>query len=158
MSRTTVGWLWVAGQAVLLGVLILLPGSDAWPRPTIITSVASLLFFGGLALIAVAALRLGRALTPTPVPTPAGDLITRGLYRFMRHPIYTGVLLTVTGITLRSGSWPHAVVAIVTFVFFDRKAAWEEARLAERFPGYDAYAAITPKFLPALRRRHSRGS
>lgn len=157
MNRSTIGWLWVAGQAVLLAVLILLPGSDAWPKPIVLTAVAGFLFFGGLALIAVAALRLGRALTPTPVPTPSGDLTTKGLYRYMRHPIYTGVLLTVTGITLRSGSWPHAVVAIVTFVFFDRKAAWEEARLAERYLGYNAYAATTPKFIPALRRRHSGG-
>ena len=153
MSRTTVGWLWVAGQAVLLGALVLVPGGDAWSKPTWLTALAGVLFFGGLALVAVAALGLGAALTPTPVPTRAGELQTTGLYRFVRHPIYTGVLVTVAGITLRSGSWVQVAIAAVTVGFFDRKAAWEERQLRDRYPDYGAYAARTPKFVPGLVRR-----
>ena len=148
MSRGLIGWLWVAGQAVLLGALILLPGGDAWPRPGWLLAVAGVLFFGGLILLGIAALRLGTALTPTPVPVSYGKLTTGGLYGYMRHPIYTGVLTTVAGITLRSGSWLHVAIAVATVVFFDRKAAWEEARLAERYPDYPTYAARTPKFVP----------
>ena len=148
MSRSTIGWAWVAGQAVILGALILLPGSDAWPRPDVLLALAGILFFGGLALIAVAALRLGSALTPTPVPSERGQLATGGLYRFVRHPIYTGVLTTVAGMTLRSGSWLHLGVAAASIVFFDRKAAWEEGALHEHYPDYAAYAARTPRFFP----------
>ena len=148
MTRSTIGWIWVAGQAVLLGALILIPGRDDWPTPSWLLIVASILFFGGLILVAVAALRLGSALTPTPVPTAHGELATGGFYRFVRHPIYTGVLTLVAGMTLRSSSWLHLVIALVTLVFFDRKAAWEETQLSERYPGYDDYAATTPKFFP----------
>ena len=152
MNRTVIGWAWVAGQALLLGALILLPTSDAWPTPAWLRFFAAVLFFGGLALIAVAALRLGSALTPTPVPTRSGVLKTSGLYRYMRHPIYTGVLTVVTGMTLRSGSFLHVVIALVTIVFFDRKAAWEEQRLIDRYPDYPEYAARTPKFIFMIRR------
>lgn len=148
MSRTTIGWAWVGGQAVLLGALIILPGRNDWAVPTGLGVVAAILFFSGLGLIAVSALGLGTALTPTPVPTKRGALTTSGLYHFMRHPIYTGVLITVTAITLRSGSWIHLAIAIATFVFFDRKAAWEEGQLRDRYPEYSAYAARTSKFLP----------
>lgn len=148
MSRSTVGWLWVAGQAVLLGLLILLPGGDGWGRPRWLLAVAGVLFFGGLALVAVAALRLGAGLTPTPVPTQAGQLTTSGLYRFVRHPIYTGVLLTAAGMVMRSGSWLQLGVGVALLVFFDRKAAWEEQQLRDRYPGYADYAAKTPKFFP----------
>ena len=147
MNKDVTGWLWVAGQAVLLIALIVLPGGDAWPKPAILLLIAGALFFGGLAFIAVAALRLGTALTPTPVPTSYGQLKTTGLYRYVRHPIYTGVLITIAGITLRSGTWFHVVIALATLVFFDRKAAWEEQRLAEHYPDYPSYAARTPKFI-----------
>lgn len=135
---------------MLLGALVLAPGRADWPRPTWLETVAAVLFFGGLALAGIAALGLGAGLTPTPVPNDRATLTTTGLYRYVRHPIYTGVLLVVAGMTLRSGSWIHVVVAGVTVVFFDRKAAWEEARLSERFAGYGEYSARTPRFVPGL--------
>lgn len=153
MNRTAIGWVWVAGQALLLGALVLLPGNDHWPTPTWLDVVASILFFGGLAIIAMAAFGLGSALTPTPVPNQRGGLTTNGFYRYVRHPIYTGVLLVVAGMTLRSGSVVHLVVAAITFAFFDRKAAWEEQRLVEEFADYPAYAARTAKFFPLPSRR-----
>jgi protein-S-isoprenylcysteine O-methyltransferase Ste14 len=49
---------------------------------------------------------------------------------------------------LRSGSLITLAVGAVTVAFFNAKAAWEEKRLAERYPGYAAYAARTPRFIP----------
>jgi len=148
MSRATIGWIWVGGQALVLGALILLPGRDDWPTPGSIQVVATMTFFAGLAVVGIGALGLGTALTPTPVPNQRATLTRGGLYRFVRHPIYTGVLAVVAGMTLRSGSWIHLVVAMLAIVFFDRKAAWEEQQLTERFPDYREYATVTPKFIP----------
>ena len=142
MNRDLLGWLWVGGQAVLLGALILLPGGDDWAIPTWVTVLLSMLFIGGLALICVSALGLGSALTPTPVPTRSGTLTTSGLYRFVRHPIYTGVLAVVLSMTVRSGSWIHLFIGIAAFAFFDRKAAWEESQLRDRYPGYAEYLSL----------------
>jgi protein-S-isoprenylcysteine O-methyltransferase Ste14 len=143
-----VGWAFVAGQVVLLVGLVLLPGGDDWPTPPWLRLVAQAMVVAGFVVLVVASLRLGRALTPTPVPVERGELQTSGLYRFVRHPIYSGVLLIVVGITLRSASVPTLIVGVVTVVFFSRKARWEEARLAERYPGYADYAARTPRFVP----------
>jgi protein-S-isoprenylcysteine O-methyltransferase Ste14 len=104
--------------------------------------------FVGLVVIVVASLGLGTGLTPTPVPSLRGHLETGGLYRFVRHPIYTGVLAIVAGLTVRSGSYVTLAVAVATVFFFNRKAAWEEARLRERYDGYAEYAARTPRFVP----------
>ncbi len=145
--------MFVAGQVVLLVLLVALPGSDDWPTPSWLRTTAQVVFVAGVVVLIVAALGLGRALTPTPVPIERGELQTAGVYRYVRHPIYSGVLLIVAGITLRSGSWFTLAVAVVTFVFFDRKARWEEARLAERYPQYAGYAARTPRFVPRPRVR-----
>lgn len=157
MSRATIGWAWVGAQAVLLLALVFIPTSDDWPTPAWVNVVGGTLFFGGLVFMGIAALRLGSSLTPTPVPTSGGSLKTGGLYALVRHPIYTGVLAVVLGIAVRSGSWIHAALAVAGFVFFDRKAAWEEAQLAERYPEYPEYAATTPKFVPRPT-RHSRAA
>lgn len=150
------GWAFVAVQAALLITLIVLPGADAWPTPPWLRMIGAALVGVGLVVIAVASLGLGRSLTPTPVPNSRGELQVDGLYRFVRHPIYSGVLSIVVGLTLRSGSLVTLGLACATLAFFNTKAAWEEARLAERYPRYETYAAGTPRFIPRARRRTDR--
>ena len=150
VNRHITGWLWVAGQALLLGALILLPNGQAWDRSGALGLIGNVAFVGGLLLVGIGALRLGAGITPSPVPNSQGQLQTTGLYRFMRHPIYSGVLIAVVGIALRSGGWVHVAIAVVTFVYFDRKAAWEEGQLRDHYPTYGAYAARTATFFPGL--------
>ena len=155
MSERSIGWAFVAGQTILIVTLIAVPGADQWPTPAWIEVSGLALVIVGIGVIAVAALRLGPALTPTPVPTTDARLRTDGLYRWVRHPIYTGVLLAVAGVTVRSGSFVTLAIAGVTFGFFTAKARWEEQRLRERFPDYAGYAATTPRFLPRPPRSRS---
>lgn len=155
MSRRTIGWLWVAGQVVLIVALVVLPGRDDWPTPSWVWATGQLLVVGGFAVMLASSLGLGRGLTPTPVPREQGHLVTGGLYRWVRHPIYSGVLLVVVGLTLRSGSFVTLAVGVVTVVFFAYKARWEEQQLRERYEDYALYAAVTPRFVPGWPvRRH----
>ena len=150
MKDRTVGLLFVAVQALLLTVLVLLPNRGDWQTPEWIRFAGLLFMVIGIALIGLASLRLGASLSPTPVPVLRGQLTTTGLYAFMRHPIYSGVLIAVAGFTVRSGSWVTLAVALVTIVFFNRKASWEEARLGAKYESYSDYADKTPRFIPRL--------
>lgn len=152
MSDRAVGWMFVAIQACLLAGLVLLPSADHWPTPIGIDWLGFGLVAVGLAIAAIAALDLGDALTATPVPTRSASLTTTGLYHFVRHPIYTGVLAAVTGWTLRSGNVFTAALAVVTIVFFTAKSGWEEKRLRQRYANYETFAAETPRFVPRIRR------
>jgi protein-S-isoprenylcysteine O-methyltransferase Ste14 len=155
VSRARTGWVFVAVQVVLLVVLVVVPTGEAWPMPGWLAAVRLALVAGGLGVVVIAGLNLGRALTPTPVPNQGG-LRTDGLYRFVRHPIYSGVLLVVLGLTLGTRQWWGLGLGLVTVAFFTVKARWEEARLAETYPGYAEYAAATPRFVPRPRRRGPR--
>lgn len=146
-----IGWLFVLGQVLLFVVLIALPGRDHWPVPDWLNAIGYIMMVLGALLAIAAGLRLGPSLTPTPVPTDNGRLTTNGLYRLSRHPIYSGVLAIVAGIVVRSGSVATAFTGLAAVVFFSFKARWEEERLRERYPDYDAYAARTGRFLPRLR-------
>jgi len=148
MNSKVIGWTFVAIQAVLIVALVVLPSRDDWPTPSVVNVVGTALLLAGFVIMAVAALSLGRSLTPTPVPVAHGELTTSGLYQFVRHPIYTAVLAIVVSLTIRSGSWISLGVAAVTVIFFNSKARWEEDRLSEAYPDYDAYAARTPRFIP----------
>lgn len=147
-AQRKIGWLFVAIQAALLLALILGPTGSAWPGPSWLQLLGMGLIIAGLGTAAAAALGLGSALTATPVPTRSGQLTTSGLYRFVRHPIYSAVLVITAGLTLRSRSWFALVVAVAIVVFFNAKASWEEARLADHYPDYARYAARTPRFIP----------
>ena len=149
MTDRAIGWTFVGVQVVLLVGLVLLPGGDDYDVPGWLRVLADALLVVGIAVGVVAAVALGRSLTATPVPNDGGSLRTDGLYGHVRHPIYTGVILIVVAIALRSGSLAVVALAAVTIGFFVVKTRWEEQRLAERYPGYEAYAATTPRFFPS---------
>lgn len=150
MSERHVGWAFVAVQAVLLAALVLLPGGDDFEVPGWMRTLADVVFWAGILLGVVAAISLGRSLTATPVPTESATLRTGGVYRFARHPIYSGVILIVIAIALRSSSVWKVMLGAATIVFFVVKSDWEERRLSVRFPEYDAYASTTGRFFPGL--------
>jgi len=143
----------VAGQFVLIGILVLLPGRDDWPVPTALKVACSIATIVGLAVMVIGATGLGRGLTATPLPNVHAQLRTGGLYRYVRHPIYSGLLLTMASITVASGSALRLLTLGVLVLLLTVKARWEEARLAQRFEGYADYAARTPRFIPVRLRR-----
>ncbi|MGH7630819.1 MAG: methyltransferase family protein, partial [Gemmatimonadales bacterium] len=95
----------------------------------------------GFAFAVWGARALGAALTPEPEPLPGASLVRSGPYGIVRHPIYTGVIVTSTGWTLAWSNWTLAIVVCVALIaFFEAKARVEERWLAGRFPEYAEYA------------------
>jgi len=145
---TVVAWLFVAVQFALLILIIVLPAGDAWTNPSWLVHAATALQWLGVAVLVVGLINLGRSLTPLPSPVPHGDLRTGGLYRLVRHPIYSGILALSIGVAVRSTSWAVVAATVTLTGWFMAKARWEERRLSARYPGYDSYAAHTPRFVP----------
>jgi protein-S-isoprenylcysteine O-methyltransferase Ste14 len=151
-SERRTAWLLVLGQFVLLALIVLLPRGAAWTLPVAVARAAQVAAGVGIVLMVIAGTALGRGLTAAPLPNSHAELRTGGLYRFVRHPIYSGLLLLAVALALTSGSlWTTAAyVALVALI--NAKARWEEQHLAARFPGYAAYAARTPRFIPGRAR------
>jgi len=148
MKRQTIGWAFVVAQVMLLLLIIAAPSREDWDTPSWLTGLGWMVSIAGVGIAIAASLRLGTALTPTPVPAVRGELATHGLYRYMRHPIYSGVLAIVAGIVIRSGSYLSAAIGLALLGFFTIKARWEEQQLLGHYPGYAQYAATTPRFVP----------
>jgi protein-S-isoprenylcysteine O-methyltransferase Ste14 len=143
----------VACQFVLIGILVLLPGRHDWPVPIGLIVACTVATVAGLVVMVIGATGLGRGLTATPLPNAHAQLRNGGLYRFVRHPIYSGLLLTMASITVASGSGFRLLTLGVLVLLLTVKARWEETRLTQRFEGYASYAARTPRFIPVRLKR-----
>lgn len=155
-ARRRIGWALVGGQFALLAGLVVTPGGDSWPVTAPVRITGEAMTVAGLAGMGAAALGLGRGLTATPVPNRSAQLRTAGLYAWVRHPIYTALLVFAAGRVVVSGSALRAVILVALVVLLTGKARWEEKLLAERFAGYPDYAAAVPRFLPRPPRRRPR--
>ena len=81
---------------------------------------------------------------------PGQELIRRGPYRLLRHPSYTGALLTVLGFCIAIGHLPAALIVIVPITTaFLWRIRIEERMLSEAFPeAYPTYARETKRLIP----------
>lgn len=145
---------WVVAQVVLVALVVLVETlGTRWPR-----SVASVLFVAGVAIIALGIVlflagisALGRSLTPFPKPKEGASLNEGGAYRFVRHPMYGGVLLAIAGWSLARTPIGLAMTAVAV-LFLELKSKREEAWLVARYAGYEGYRQrVRWKFLPGLR-------
>jgi protein-S-isoprenylcysteine O-methyltransferase Ste14 len=134
---------WVALQVVLIAALVLggLLG-DAWPDAwhAYLIGASIPLALAGAYLLLGGGAGLGRQLTPFPKPVDDGALRRGGAYRFVRHPMYGGVLLLALAWALVSSPLALAPWAI-SAAFLDAKRRREEAWLAEAYPDYGGYRA-----------------
>ena len=78
-------------------------------------------------------------------------VISSGPYAFVRHPMYSGIMLFFFGVPLLLGSWWGVVIAPVFAVLFAIRARIEERALVEGLPDYADYAArVRYRLVPGL--------
>jgi protein-S-isoprenylcysteine O-methyltransferase Ste14 len=114
------------------------------------TGVGLILLAGGLFLAIRGAVNLRDALTPLPRPRPAATLVTIGPYRFIRHPIYVGVVVAAVGWGLLTAAPLALLGGAALLVVFDLKSRVEEAWLVAHDPEYATYRERTRRFVPGI--------
>jgi protein-S-isoprenylcysteine O-methyltransferase Ste14 len=145
---------YVVIQGILIGLILFGPqGSYLVSSEPLITTLQSCgIAIGLLAclIMAIAVINLGKNLTPLPCPKDGAELIQAGLYRYVRHPIYFGVLLAACEWLLIFPGVYVLAYSISLFVLFDIKAKREEVWLVERFPAYKDYQSRVKKLIPGI--------
>ncbi len=106
----------------------------------------------GFAFAGWARASLGRYWTGRVALTADQPLVRTGPYRYVRHPLYAGLLAAVLGQALVLGR-PRGMAAFALLTAaYRRKVSYEEAALRRHFgEAYDEYAAVVPAFLPRVR-------
>jgi protein-S-isoprenylcysteine O-methyltransferase Ste14 len=134
---------------VVLLVLARVVGSRHLQVHSLVLQVVGVvLLLAGLGLAVWARIYLGRnwGMPMTRMDEP--ELVTSGPYRFVRHPIYSGLLLGLLGTAVAIS--PYFLIAVLaTGAYFIYSARVEERILAESFPeAYSSYKARTKMLIP----------
>jgi protein-S-isoprenylcysteine O-methyltransferase Ste14 len=116
----------------------------------ILAVIGALLFACGIALAVWARLHLGRNWGMPMTQRAEPELVTSGPYRFIRHPIYSGLLTAMLGTALVDNLLGLIVVAVLVPYFY-YCAIVEERNLAATFPtAYPEYRSKTKMLIPFL--------
>jgi protein-S-isoprenylcysteine O-methyltransferase Ste14 len=130
----------------------------AWFPAATIASADLLLVVGltvawsGFALHLLAVRILGRYFRTIVIIQPGHELVTAGPYRFLRHPSYTGALVSLGGMGLLLDNWPALAAALLIPLpaFLYRIHVEERAMAAKLGRAYEAYRAARWALVPGL--------
>lgn len=112
--------------------------------------VGLIVFLAGLALAVWARIYLGRNWGMPMTRKEEPELVTSGPYRFIRHPIYSGLLLAILGTSLATNFYWLIALAVLA-VYFVYSARVEERLMSSSFPDvYPSYRARTKMLIPFL--------
>jgi protein-S-isoprenylcysteine O-methyltransferase Ste14 len=109
---------------------------------------ADLLAVVGLMIAISARIMLGGNWSARVTLKENHELIQRGPYRLVRHPIYSGLLLMILGTALMAGQVGGFIALVVCFCGFWIKLRQEEALLSQHLPGYSEYMRRTKALVP----------
>jgi protein-S-isoprenylcysteine O-methyltransferase Ste14 len=158
VSEDPAGRLWHIGIMVLVFMLLYSDrfalGPLGWrfvPEGTLVWAPGIVLTYIGAGLAIWARYSLGQYWSGRVTLKEDHQLIRFGPYAYVRHPIYSGLLLAMAGTALVVGEWRAVVAFLLALVELSRKAAKEEALLATEFGDqYGEYRKqagfLTPRF------------
>src|SRR5262245_44202134 len=169
MLFRTPGWTNLLRDAVHVGILVVtlgqailyaarpetlamtspvpLPVAEPWP------TTAATLLLGGVMLMSAAQFGMGKSWRIGIEPGARPGLVTGGIYRFSRNPIYVGTTMALAGFTVLMPTWISLVLLVLTLVRVRWQVGLEEAYLVRTYGDeYLAYARTVGRFVPGLGR------
>jgi protein-S-isoprenylcysteine O-methyltransferase Ste14 len=142
---------------------LVVSGFDGWViillslvrHPRVLTTlpaqslVGLALFVIGFTILLLGQITLGRFYSSTLVIRKDHELITHGVYRLVRHPMYLGVILAAIGLPVSASSLTGFLIMLALVPVFLIRIRMEERLLMEEFgDAYRAYQAATSKLIP----------
>jgi protein-S-isoprenylcysteine O-methyltransferase Ste14 len=158
--RTQFWWSWWF-RIVLIGVLVTwiahtghlgkIPQLEIFQSNgnAVLGALGALFCVVGIGLAVWARVHLGSNWSPAPTLKEGHELVTSGPYRWLRHPIYTGMLLAILGSTFSSTEW--IIVLVMGTAVFVWRIGREEALMMQQFPSqYPEYKKHTWALIPFI--------
>jgi protein-S-isoprenylcysteine O-methyltransferase Ste14 len=140
------------GLSALSVVLLLrlFRGGSLAVHSTVLGAIGAVVFASGIAFAVWARVHLGRNWGMPMTQKAEPELVTSGPYRFVRHPIYSGLLAALLGTALVTNLTGLIIVAVLGGYFY-YSASVEERNLIATFPtAYPAYRASTKMLIPFI--------
>jgi protein-S-isoprenylcysteine O-methyltransferase len=145
-------WLAIVGSIALAVWLRFANLAPIAMSRTVVLTIAMVLLVAGIALRVAAIATLRKSFTVDVAVRDDQTVIQHGPYRRLRHPAYTGSLLSFYGFALSFGDWlSFAVIAVLVTLAFAYRIRVEERALVERFGReYEEYMRRTKRLVPGV--------
>lgn len=132
-------------QLILLSLLVYFGNL----RAVFVNPILLFIFSLGIIVCALSFIRLGRkSFSPFPHPSKTNIHINEGIYKFARHPLYSGLILIGITLLLSNLRIETLAVLIANAIVLNIKADIEEELLLKKHIGYKNYQENTKKFIP----------
>lgn len=142
-------------QFLLLGVLFVIPIGDLQLGSPYWNWFASTAAALAAALAIVAYLSLGRSFRVRPEPLRDAAFVSTGIYRWIRHPMYTAVMALGLSMALHTRAWPGLGTWCLLVFTLTAKSHFEDELWRRREPRAAEYQRRVGRFLPKLGRLSS---
>ena len=145
LRRSLLAWLLVFLQFLFIGLVLIsshVTQLKWWVIVFMILGVA-------LGLWAIQTMRLGN-FNISPLPKPGGNMIAHGPYYFIRHPMYTAILLVCWPLVIAHFSWWKLSFAVALTLVLVVKLHLEESYLKKAFVAYREYSLTSKKLIPFI--------
>jgi protein-S-isoprenylcysteine O-methyltransferase len=151
-SLNLIALLWVSGIVVDISLSLFLPQATILWKRTSIYFLGLVLMLAGISFRWYSASLLGKYFTFDVAIHSGQTLIEVGPYRYIRHPSYTGALLSLLGFGLALGNWAGLVAGLCCLGFaYAYRIPIEEAALSSALgEPYRLYLRRTWRLLPFL--------
>jgi protein-S-isoprenylcysteine O-methyltransferase Ste14 len=125
---------------------------NIFPGASWLATASLVCLVSGLAIRWIAILTLGKSFSANVAIHAAQTVHKTGLFRFVRHPSYTGMLLIFVAIGLATGNWvSFAIVIILPTAALLYRIHVEEAALRQAFGSeYIEYSQTTKRLIPGI--------
>lgn len=150
MAKNSKDFLFVSIQFLLFAMYLF----DFFPKidiPDFYTYLGLFFAIFGILISIISLANLDKNLTVFPTPKQNSELITNGLYKLSRHPIYTGILFFVFGFAIFWQSYYKLFISVLLLILFYLKTLYEEKQLSKKFPEYVHYQKIVGRFIPKIK-------
>ena len=146
----------IIAMIIIIAVILCFPGVNRVftnrinATGSIMPEIGSILCALGITFAIWARWHLGKNWSSHPALKEGHELVTSGPYRFVRHPIYTGILLAEFGTVLAAG-YIWLIPLIFGGVVFIRRVSIEEQIMMKQFPdAYPEYKKRTKALIPFI--------
>ncbi len=150
MTNSTKAKLLVTGQFALLAALGIAALANVHSKVHNYLILESSLLAIGILVLFFAWQSLRPSLQISPLPKEGAIFISRGIYKYVRHPMYLGVILIGCGLASFSDSAVSWILEFLLIGTLNVKASFEDGLLRERYPQAWHYQKHTSKVLPCL--------
>ena len=118
-------------QFSLIAILVIVPITDPIWQFSAARNLSIAMYFLAILIFAFAAQALQPSLRINPIPKPGAPLITYGIYKYLRHPMYLAVMIIATGLLIQKIHLISMIIWIALAVNMFFKARYEDALLRE---------------------------